>query len=42
MTGGDTQYGGDGAAVAVVTVAYRSNDVLPGFLESIGAASARR
>lgn len=40
MTGGDTQHGGDGAAVAVVTVAYRSNDVLPGFLESIEAASA--
>jgi N-acetylglucosaminyl-diphospho-decaprenol L-rhamnosyltransferase len=40
MSGGDEKIGGDGPAVAVVTVAYRSNDVLPGFLESIEAASA--
>jgi N-acetylglucosaminyl-diphospho-decaprenol L-rhamnosyltransferase len=30
----------DAPRVAVVTVAFRSNDVLPGFLESIEAASA--
>ncbi|WP_439565197.1 glycosyltransferase family 2 protein [Microcella sp.] len=37
MTGGEQH----DATVAVVTVAYRSNDVLPGFLASIAAASTR-
>lgn len=42
MTGGDAQTDDrtTTANVAVVTVAYRSNDVLPGFLDSIAAASA--
>lgn len=40
MSGGDDQHGTDGARIAVVTVAYRSNDVLPGFLASIAPASA--
>ena len=43
MTGGEQSSGKDsttsGTTTAVVTVAYRSNDVLPGFLESIAAAS---
>lgn len=40
MTGGDQQNGAVAAVVAVVTVAYRSNDVLADFLESVSAASA--
>ncbi len=42
MTGGDAQTDDrtTTASVAVVTVAYRSNEVLPGFLDSIAAASA--
>ena len=40
MTGGDEQHQHAGASIAVVTVAYRSNDVLPGFLDSIAGASA--
>ena len=39
MTGGDEQNGAGAERVAVVTVAYRSNDVLPGFLASIAQAS---
>ena len=40
MNGGDERHGVESASIAVVTVAYRSNDVLPGFLDSIAAASA--
>lgn len=40
MSGGDERHGGEGASIAVVTVTYRSNDVLPAFLDSIAAASA--
>lgn len=40
MSGGDEQHGQMGSRIAVVTVAYRSNDVLPGFLDSIEASSA--
>ncbi len=40
MTGGDERHQHAGATIAVVTVAYRSNDVLPGFLDSIAGASA--
>ncbi|MBX9472710.1 glycosyltransferase family 2 protein [Microcella sp.] len=45
MTGGDVQSNAQAgepgtARVAVVTVAYRSNEVLPGFLASIAGASS--
>ena len=45
MTGGDEQARAKGGApgttrIAVVTVAFRSNEVLPGFLASIAGASA--
>lgn len=39
MSGGDERHDETGPAVAVVTVAYRSNDVLPGFLDSVADAS---
>ena len=45
MTGGDEQASAQGGVpgttrIAVVTVAFRSNEVLPGFLASIAGASA--
>ncbi len=45
MTGGDEQASAHGGApgaarIAVVTVAFRSNEVLPGFLASIAGASS--
>lgn len=40
MNGGNEPHSVEGASIAVVTVAYRSNEVLPSFLDSVTAASA--
>lgn len=40
MSGGDERRSVERPGIAVVTVAYRSNGVLPGFLASIAAASS--
>jgi N-acetylglucosaminyl-diphospho-decaprenol L-rhamnosyltransferase len=42
MTGGDETSEAAAPEIAVVTVAYRSDDVLPGFLGSVLAASSNR
>jgi N-acetylglucosaminyl-diphospho-decaprenol L-rhamnosyltransferase len=41
MTGGDKTSSVTASKIAVITVAYRSDDVLPGFLVSVAAASGK-